>query len=400
MPSRQATERIAPAIAPGELRRSLRLFRDGSTFRFTPNGNATLLSTCFGVLLAELCGDLRAAPDEYDPIASTISARQDQDGFWRDPIFWPGDLKGEHTPEYVLWQQSYFALHALDSLGKSPLRPLKFVEPFVEPARAVQWLRERDFRNFWYASNEIMWLMSFLAWLESDGMAAAGRALDAMLDELDYSQDPRTGFWGTDRGATLLNGMAGAFHIYYFYLWRRRPVRYVEAIIENTLSLQQPDGLFHPGGGGGSCHDLDAVDILVEFSRISTHRSRDVASALDRASRGLMITRNPDGGFCERRWKPRRSWKRRLGEAIGLDTLLGKRRAVEEPIYWYSGWVRMECRVNESNIWATWFRPLAWALISARYPERYGDAGGWTFRRLPGLGWQSGVSAHRRNRDA
>jgi len=376
-----------PATTPAALRATLSLYRDGAAFRFTPSGNATLLSTCFGVLLAEFCGDLPANPGGYDDVGDAIAAQQEPDGFWRDPQMNPSDLAGKHTPEYLEWQQSYFALHALDAIGRRPKYPPAFARPFTDADRAVRWLRERDYVDFWYGSNEIMWLMSFLAWMETEGSAAAGRALDAMLDELDATQDPKTGFWGTDRGATLLNGMAGAFHVYYFYFWRRRPVKHVEAIIDNTLALQQPDGLFHPGGGGGSCHDLDAVDILVKFSLISSHRETDVARALERARRGLLTTRNPDGSFCERRWRPPRSWKRRIGEALGLDRLLNRPNPAKEPLFRNAGWSRMECRMNESNIWATWFRPLALALIQTRYPDRHGDASAWTFRRLPGLGW-------------
>jgi hypothetical protein len=161
----------------------------------------------------------------------------------------------------------------------------------------------------------------------------------------------------------------------------------VRAIIDHTLSLQHSDGLFNPEGGGGACHDLDAVDILVKFSMLTDYRASDVRRALDRAYHALWRTQNPDGGFCERFWPPQPSLKRRVGEALGLDRLFGRQRDYSEPVFRYSGWKKMECKVTDSNIWASWFRPLALALISVRYPGEYLELGRWTFRRLPGLGW-------------
>jgi len=383
----QATPHQSSATNVSELRTTLSRFRHERGFAFTIGGNRTLLSDCFGMLAAELFGGIDSDRSWYEKLAQSIASHQAEDGFFRDPQFKLEDLKGSHDATYLLWQQTYFALHALDVVGVRPPHRLAFLDAFQEDTAAIAWLRERDYVDFWYGSNEIMWLMSFLAQEGIEGDSRMLRVMDAMLDELDATQDPKTGYWGTDRGATLFNGMAGAFHIYYFYFWRKRPINHVQAIIDNTLALQHRDGLFHANGGGGTCHDLDAVDILVKFSMLSDHRAQDVASALDRAWHGLPGTQNPDGAFCERRWRPRRSWKRRLGEAVGLDRLLGRPNPICTPLYRYSGWDKMSCPVTTSNIWAMWFRPLALTLIQTRYPDRYGPAPAWTFRRLPGLGW-------------
>lgn len=356
-------------------------------FRFTVSGECTLMSTCFGLLAGELTGQLADLTGPSDTPSGRVASAQDDSGHWRDPVLRESELTSLQTLDYVQWQTSYFALHALDAVGEKPRHELAFVEPFLDPGRAVQWLHERDFDNFWYSSNEIMWLMSFLAFEEREGNARAANSLDAMLDELDRLQDPETGYWGTDKGSNLFQGMAGAFHVYYFYFWRGRPIAYADRVIDSTLSLQHRDGLFNAAGGGGSCHDLDAVDILVKFGMVTDHRRRDVRRALDRAYDALWTTQNADGGFCERCWPPKPSWKRRVVQMLRLDGLLGKERPEEPPVYRYSGWTEMECLVNESNVWASWFRPLALALISVRYPGEYLRPDIWTFRGLPGLGW-------------
>jgi len=345
------------------------------------------MSSCFAILAAELLGDWSLGDEAFAKAGDRIAAAQRDDGLWHDPVLLPSDLQGKHTFEHITLQTSYFALNALDALGRRPMHPLRFLGRFMNAAASIDWLRAWDFSQFWYASNEIMWLLSFLEYESGQGNSQADVVIEALLDKLDEMQDPRTGFWGTDCGATLFNGMAGAFHVYYFYFSRARRVNHVARIIDSTLSLQHADGLFSESGGGGACHDLDAIDILVKFSTVTDYRADDVSGALRRAYRALWKAQNADGGFCECVWRPYRSWKRRIGEVFGLDKLLNRPIQEQPGRFRYGGWTKMECRTNESNVWGMWFRPLALALISVRYPGRYLDGKPWSFRRLPGLGW-------------
>jgi len=65
-----------------------------------------------------------------------------------------------------------------------------------------------------------------------------------MFRWLDDHQNPVTGYWDLGRGSSALNAMAGAFHFYFLYFLTGRRVQYPERIIESTLALQHPDGLF------------------------------------------------------------------------------------------------------------------------------------------------------------
>jgi hypothetical protein len=137
------------------------------------------------------------------------------------------------------------------------------------------WLENRDWSRPWYESNNAMFLLYFLS-LEA---APGGRAYHAIVEALDWfdaTQDPLTGLWGTEMGARLLDGVAGAFHILLFYYFFDRPVPRIERLIDSTLALQNRDGLFSPFGGGGSCEDLDAVDILCNARVRTNYRRRDV----------------------------------------------------------------------------------------------------------------------------
>jgi hypothetical protein len=120
------------------------------------------------------------------------------------------------------------------------------------------------------------------------------------------------------------------------------------------------------------------------------HRKDEVKSALERSFLALLSNQNSDGGFCEAKRPPlwKKSRKRKVLELFGIDRLINRPwqgRPVEYQNY--SGWVKMRYRVEESNLWAAWFRPLAMGLISMRYPGEFIDDIAWRFHTSPTLGW-------------
>jgi hypothetical protein len=353
----------------------------------------TLMSSCFAVFVYELFGELpNLSPRRIAAWREYLAAFQDAEtGLFIDPLLRPEDVTSDaHDWTYLTYQSTFFALSALDALNGQARHPLHFIEPFRSTSAIRTWLAGLDWSNPWLESNRVMFVASFLIQAsEKLKDTAAEEAVQALFDWLDEQQEPGTGFWGVRHGASLLNAMAGAFHFYFLYFYLERPVRYPEAIIESTLTLQEPDGLFHPAGGGEACLDLDAVDILVKVSLVTDYRAAEVKKALTRAYTGLLQAQNEDGGFAEARNRPRpaKSWKRRVGEAMGLDRLLGRPYRSPDEVVSYSGWSRMQYSLRESNLWATWCRPLALALISMGYPGEFLDDIPWRFRRSPALGW-------------
>jgi len=365
------------------------------------SSDTSLMASCFAVLIYELFGELPSlSRSRLTGWRSYIASFQDKDtGLFLDPLFRAEDLIIDgFDRSYLEHQFTFFALSALNALGGRAPYPLRFLEAYRSPQRIRSWLAALDWSEPWLESNKVMFIASFLLQASEiwhDG--AAAEAVQALFDWLDEQQEPETGYWGVRHGASLLNAMAGAFHFYFLYLYLGRPFRYLEAIIDHTLALQHADGLFNPAGGGGACLDLDAVDILVKCSMLTDHRADDVKSALTRAYAGLLGAQNADGGFSEARNRPRpiKSWKRRLGEAVGLDRLLSRPYIPPAELETYSGWSRMQYQLRESNLWATWFRPLALALISTRYPGEFMDSDFWVFRRGPALGWHDPKAVRR-----
>lgn len=331
-------------------------------YRMSSRSVRTLLATCFGVLAHELLGSLDELPAaRRQMLVDGIKAAQSPEtGLFRDPLHTDAVLYRlqKFTPAYVEWQETYFALHALDALSEKPTHPLAFMEPFSSRLAIEGYLRSLSFQDFWFASNPIMFLLFFLVFQEG---AESARA-NFVLDLLDQRQDPNTGYWGTQQGASLFNGMAGAFHVYGFYDYLNRPIHHQDRALRSTLELQERTGLFG-GPGGGPCEDLDAIDILVKLEPSSAELDRDVRKGLERAMEGIRASGSEDGGY---------SWH-------------SAQRGAKPEIINYSGLETLRTRTNESDLWSAWFRPLALALAR----DRLGLERAWAvrYRRLPLLGW-------------
>lgn len=362
-----------------------------SSVAFSPVApEPTTMSLCFAVLIAELYGLMHRIPTQV--WAETLISCQDAEtGLFIDPRFSGADLTPESPGErYLHLQTTYFALNALDAMGFRPAHALRFASPFRVAGHIQKWLEGLDWSNPWRESNMVMFIAAGLQYRwERDGEAAAGETLHHMLDWLDANQEPETGLWGTRSGASLMHAMAGGYHFLPFYFVCGRRVPHAEHIIDSTLSLQHADGLFHSDGGGDTCLDVDAIDMLVKLSLVTAHRGSEVEAALERAHHGLLRNQDEDGGFCRARERPypAKSRKRRLAEAVGLDRLLGRPYAPPSQVQYYSGWSKMPFDVRRSDLWSTWFRSFGLALISSRLPGRFPSQGSWTFRRLPALGW-------------
>ena len=378
-------------------------------YKFCENGNSTLMSSCFVAFIRELLNDLSSLSEKErkDWIQYIKNTQDINTGLFIDPLFNEHDLTGKHSKEYVLYQNTMFCLSALNALGTEPNYDLKILNFYQDASNIVEWLKKLNWSQPWLISNEIMFIMYFLFDdCERNQSEKSRMALNKIFDYLDRTQDRYTGFWGTNKGANIFNGMAGAFHFYLFYFYDWRDIKYKNKIIDATLALQNTDGLFNPAGGGGHCDDLDAIDILVKFSMVSSYREADTEKALIRAFDGIIKNQNQDGGFCYAKmyrftlsdWldslklvKPKLglNFKTRLWM---LEMKFGKQLLypiIKDWIWKYSSWKVMSCRIKQSDIWSTWFRLLALALINSRYPEEFDTSVAWNFRKNAGLGWHS-----------
>lgn len=376
-------------------------------YKFCSNGHVTIMSSCFALFIRELLNDLENIFDEdKQEWIDYLKSSQDQaTGLFYDPGYNRSDLKGKHDEEYFLYQNSMFCLSALNALDSKPNYQLAFLEKYKNDEYLLTWLKNLNWSNPWLVSNNVMFIMYFLLFeLETNNESTNVRYINIIFGYLDSIQDPETGYWGTNQGSSLFNGMAGAFHFYFFYVYCNRHIQYAEKIIDSTLALQHHDGLFSPAGGGGHCEDLDAIDILVKFSQLSSYRESEVDISLNKAIYALLENKNSDGGFCYAKLYrySLSDWKKslthlyyekniRLSDKFWLLFVQAGKQAllpfIKEYQWKYSSWNLMSCKINESDMWSTWFRLLAIALIDSR--DRGGKNMNWTFRKQAALGWHN-----------
>ena len=355
----------------------------------------TLMAFCFKVCCLDLLG---ALPREHvDRWAEYIRLHQRADGQFVDPTIQSSRLGG-FEKEYVDWQVTAFACSALHSLGSRPDRMPGFLSSFGDVERTAAWIRGLDWKRSWYESNKVMFILCGLQYemllSEEDSRVESLRAvLNAALDELDLLQDERTGYWGPRQGSNVFIGMGGTFHVLIPYYVMGRPIRHTEKIVRTTLRLQTSEGLFRPVGGG-ACDDLDAVDMLVKLGQVE-HVRRPLERTLD----ALLALQQPDGGFP---WYRRGSVFRipaevatlgRIGRVCDVGTAYrwGRTWVARRVLYprgrtqKYSGLDRMAYDPLRSDVWSTWFRTLAIALIVDKLGET--ASVDFHFKSFPGLGF-------------
>ena len=196
--------------------------------------------------------------------------------------------------------------------------------------------------------------------------------------------------------------MAAAYHHYVFYYATGQSLRFKVRIVDHTLALQQPDGLFAPGrAGGGPCEDLDAVDILANMHRLSDYRRGEIEQALAKASAALLSSQRSDGGFVysfdgnalnllpSLLWTLFRPWyppgpRTRL--KVLCQYMSGSRQS-------YARCPSLPFRTKGGDMFSQWFRPLAIAIAASVLGEdrspvwwRFG------FRRQITQGWWPGAN--------
>jgi hypothetical protein len=357
-------------------------------------------ASCFAVFVRHLFDDLRSLSSaERVTWLEALQAYQDPStGLFSDAAHAARSPDAAHNVEHLNRQLTTFCLSAVHVLGGQPLYPLHFLEQWKDPDKLCAWLDRLDWTNPWNSSNKAMFLGIFLLY-ERDFACdpRSRRAVDAWFAWHDRHQNPTTGFWGRGRRAEYIDGMGGAYHQFILYHYAKRPLRYAQQIVDRTLLLQQPDGLYSPHLGGATCNELDAVDILVHLHRRHDYRRPEIEVALRRILAGTLANQNPDGGFCwghPRVFSPRNYW-RLTADVFRHRSLyfwyLNWRAAAALHLRWpvrlHTGWADQPRAWNESSIFDTWFRCLSLAEISQVLPDTPFAAMHWNFLSVPGLGW-------------
>lgn len=374
-------------------------------FRMSPSCAPSFLGTCFGVYLLHGLRILDSTAIQIEPRRYVDSLRKHRstDGTFWDSSF-PAGGTATHDAEYLRLQFTSLALGALRCLGATEETYVEYAEMFCTRRTLADWLQKLHWRDAWKEGNRLLFLSSILLHNAEVGPKRGSRnALHEILDHLRATQDPSTGFWGTDRGASLPNAVAGAYHLYLIFDYSGRRFAHEERIINNTLAIQnREDGLFAARAGGGACEDLDAVDILTRCSATNDFRREEISRALEKTAGALRALQNADGGF---------PYSKR--SAVGSDLIhyfagaIMKRMTTAERLarlrtfpqvvitrslpLQFSGDPTSIVPPHESDLFSTWFRLTALAVCASYNDSSMWRSGGgwWSFPPFLGTGWNS-----------
>lgn len=377
-------------------------YKKNGSFTYSPQNKINnLYVTCFGVMCLDLIGEL----DKFkykNKLVAFIQKHQDKNtGYFLDKTVIP-PKSSQHNSNYINLQLTDFAQMALSALNKKPLYEYKFLREYKEKNYLGNWLNNLNWENPWLVSNLIMFILNCFIYEDENENK---KYINYILEWLDKNQNAKTGFWDLGKKSSLHNQMAGAYHFLIYYTFFNKKPRYKDKIIDSTLLIQNYDGLFSYSGGGGACDDLDAIDLLCRASFYANHRRTDVIKALTKSYNALWDNKNDNGGFC---WAKRKNaFFKNLINSINIKLLFRanyydflsnfkskilalSRAFFKENYYWtYSGIKNMKIRVSDSDMWSTWFRLLAIAIIEETFPEIFGNKKtfNWKMRKTPGLGF-------------
>lgn len=362
-------------------------------FRFTSTQPPTLMATSYVILSLELLNGLRELNDsQKEAIIYYLLSSTKPDGLFVDPLFKIQDSLSEyHDLAYYQEETTTICQQALDALSAPPppLRDWDFDQRVSDGIAC--YFDSLSWQDAWMDSNPVMFVLSQLCHdAERHNKPRLLSHVDVALDWLDAHQSPITGLWEGPHEVSLVNAMAATFHFTFFYLYRRRPIKYLERIIDSCLCLQQSHGLFSEGNAiGQTCLDYDAIDLLAKASAVTNYRLEDVKEAMRKAHLALLSLYNPEeGGFADskERLKPRTGKKIRLIKKLRLSKWISPMARVPTTGVYHVCWKLLSCEKSNSNAFSTWLRLISLYLTIPKETSSHFDKN-ITFRRLPFLGF-------------
>ncbi|MBN1346388.1 MAG: hypothetical protein JXQ73_27115 [Phycisphaerae bacterium] len=291
-------------------------------YRKEPGGGESFYGSYHALHVLDMFGGLGSLSEqERDGWAGYICAHQSEDGLFRAA---PQRNRTDSTIDSVEphWHYTRGHLWALRILDRPPRYPLRFIEPLLDARALYRWVKKYDWANPWAAGNQVLAcataLMAVRDWFDAPGVDAVME--QGMLPALEELLDERTGFWGTQFGAGLPNGLFGTIHLTPIYFAQGWPLRAAERNLDSTLACQLDDGSFWPGGS--DCPDFDGAYMMANLGELTEYRRDDLSKAARRYLEHALMHESPDGcGWLLHRrdsrpeqWKSRPHWIWRAGE--------------------------------------------------------------------------------------
>ncbi|MCP5463716.1 MAG: hypothetical protein H7A33_01695 [Deltaproteobacteria bacterium] len=354
--------------------------------RLTPKSETSPYALCFTIFLLNFLGDKEIITGQRElwdrKIRQTLKELKDS----REQAGVP--LKSDKVFLQLL-TFSLSSLHLLGTLKQDPLAEI--IEPLL-PQNVSAELKEKGcLEGKAQSGNQAM----FMAILLLHAKEHLGLQTDAKIQEwvschLDAMNE--FGFWGKQKALTHLQFQNG-YHQYEIFNYLNVDVPRLSKMSSNLIALADSYGHFAPYPGGGGCYDFDAI-FLLTYPRL---KQEDVSEQLlQKIAKQILLEQKENGGFAENvhlnALSPYFYLKviRQLASSNSillleerlkrtLSVLRPKNRRV------HTHWTQYSRQWGEADLWDTWFRLQAIALIQKRlWPELKMQ---WGFIEYPGIGF-------------
>ncbi len=272
--------------------------RPGRPCSSRPGGAVTLYGTCYAHFGLFYLGHNAEVSEHVRQFV--VHSQDSATGFMIGPELsrYRPDASVYHTRQHLIMHSTCAALPFCQEFGIPLQYPLKGAHPFCDTQVLADWLRSRDWKHAWREGNDLLFVGQLLVYLRDiEKHPGAAEALKSWFAFLDEQVDPATGAWGTDGKCSPEHAVYGGYHQLLVYYHEKHPVCAPQRLVDTVLRLQHRDGGFSPGGNAGACEDVDCVDILVNLYKRINYRRADIALALRRCLKHILLTQNTDGGF-------------------------------------------------------------------------------------------------------
>ena len=332
----------------------MKLGEHPATYQKEAGGGESFYGSYHALHILDLFNELgKYSKNHLDQWAEYFQKDQTAFGFFINK----SELKHEELIGRALdpvWHYTRGHIWSYRILNRKPENTLKFVEPFLEGDYLYRYIKSYDWSNSWAAGNQICALATALqAYRDWHKVWEVDKLMENyMFPALEELIDPATGYWGTQLGADLKNGLFGTIHITPIYFSQKWPLSYLPQNVDATLQCQYPDGSFWPGGS--DCPDFDGAYMLANLHALTDYRKEEVEAAGNKLLQHLLMHEDPEGNgwLLHRRdstpadWRPRPHFLWKPGENNPIEELRD-----DDP--------------NRTHIMlGSWFYPLSIALLS------------------------------------
>jgi hypothetical protein len=311
------------------------------SYRYSPSvSKPTIYGSVYSCLLYFLLNsDNSLSKDNIEKWGQYLNSFQNEEGYYIDnnienELFYNIDWWGaRHIPPHVII--------ALNYIGIKPKYEFNYIKKYYDKEKLKKYIDSLDFKDIIYKDpdNSIMNLGVLLQYQRDYfNDEKAGNTLNTLIDELEKQINPKWGSWGygsDDDMMFLSRTQQFAYHLYPLWLYDKKPIKYIDRLIDLTLKTQTKLGGFGAYLNSSACEDIDAIFLLIKLSELTDYRKEDIINALQKAFQWVFVNQNDDGGFV---------FRRNESFTYGHEFMGSKK--------------------NESHLFATWFRTLSIAYLT------------------------------------